>query len=244
VFYRRRPRAPWPFASASAPAFAPTDIAGLEAWFKADAGVTEAAGLVSLWANQASSGSNRDLTQSTGSAKMTYTASDADFNSLPSLSSSDGWRLMKSASTWSTPVAQPLTFYLAMKFTASGTGYIVDTHTTGNCALLSDTGQFETYYGGTFPTHGGTAATHLVWWTANGASSEIGIDDVDALEAASNGTTGLDGLRIGSNPSEANPAPSGTKWCELLVYSTAHNVTQRGQVFAYLSNRTGISYTP
>jgi len=238
----------WPLVSfnaisGAAPAFAPDDIAGLEAWFESDSGITESGGFVTLWENQATSGSNRDLL-SAGAERPTYTASDADFNNEPSLSSSDGWRVMASASTWSSSVAQPLTFFLVMKGTGAGTGGYVDTHTTGRCGLLSDGGDFETYYGGTFPTHGSTSGTHLVWWTANGASSEVGIDATAALEAASNGTTGLDGLTLFSSPASANPAPTNTKIAALLIYSSALGSSDRGDVLDYLSTKYGISYTP
>jgi hypothetical protein len=238
----------WPLVSfnaisGAAPAFAPDDIAGLEAWFEADAGITESGGLVSVWANQATSGSNRDLVQSTGASKPTYTASDSDFNNEPSLSSSDGWRLMTSASTWSSSVAQPMTFFIVMKGTGAGTGGYIDTYATGRCGLLSDGGVFETYYGGSYPTHSTTSGTHLVWFTANGASSEIGIDALAGV-GASNGTTGLDGLTILSTTGAANPAATGTKIAALLIYSSALGSSDRGDVLDYLSTKYGVSYTP
>lgn len=42
--------------SASSPAFDPNSIAGLTAWFKADAGVTAASGSVTAWADQSPAG--------------------------------------------------------------------------------------------------------------------------------------------------------------------------------------------
>lgn len=44
--------------TAAAPAFSPTDIAGLKLWLKADAGVTESGGSVTSWADQSGQGNN------------------------------------------------------------------------------------------------------------------------------------------------------------------------------------------
>jgi hypothetical protein len=61
--------------------FTPADITSIVSWYRADLGVTTATG-VSNWADQV--GSN-DLSQATGAAQPTFNASDADFNSNPSM---------------------------------------------------------------------------------------------------------------------------------------------------------------
>jgi len=52
--------------------FLPTDLANLEAWYKADAGIITVSGAVSVWANQAPSGSAKDVTQGTAENRPAY----------------------------------------------------------------------------------------------------------------------------------------------------------------------------
>jgi hypothetical protein len=65
-----------------APAIPPgPPLTGLQLWLKADAGVTQAGGLVSAWADQ--SGNNNHATQATGAKQPTYNA--ASINGLPGI---------------------------------------------------------------------------------------------------------------------------------------------------------------
>jgi hypothetical protein len=58
--------------SSAPPPFSPTDIAGLQLWLKADAGVTLNGSTVSAWADQ--SGNWNDATQATASYQPTFVA--------------------------------------------------------------------------------------------------------------------------------------------------------------------------
>jgi hypothetical protein len=52
------------------PSFLPSDLANLEAWYKADAGITTVSSAVSVWADQ--SGNGRDVTQGTAANRPAY----------------------------------------------------------------------------------------------------------------------------------------------------------------------------
>lgn len=83
---RRRIGLPWWARAGVAgdpppPPWAPTDKLGLQFWFKADAGVTQASNLVSQWSDQSGNGWNATAA---GSQRPTYTASA--LNSLPGIS--------------------------------------------------------------------------------------------------------------------------------------------------------------
>jgi hypothetical protein len=64
-------------------AFAPTDISGLEAWYKSGVGVTLNGSDVSQWDDQ--SGNARHLTQGTAANQPLYNATDANWNGLASI---------------------------------------------------------------------------------------------------------------------------------------------------------------
>lgn len=70
-------------ATSSAP-FLPTDIPGLRLWLRSDMGLTQATDLATAWADQ--SGNGNDFASNNPIAGgVQFTASDPDFNGLPSL---------------------------------------------------------------------------------------------------------------------------------------------------------------
>lgn len=77
---------------------APSEIDGLQAWFKGDAGVTEVATLVSRWADQ--SGNGNDLVQATGAKQPIYNV--GSINLLPAITFDGTNDVMKTAGNIST----------------------------------------------------------------------------------------------------------------------------------------------
>jgi hypothetical protein len=64
--------------------FAPTDLSGLQAWWKSGVGVTLNSTTVSEWDDQSGNGNN--LTQGTAANQPTYNSTDASWNGLASIS--------------------------------------------------------------------------------------------------------------------------------------------------------------
>lgn len=124
--------------------FSPTSIAGCILWLKADAGVTQSGGAVSQWDDQ--SGEDNHVAQSTAGRKPTYSASDSEFNNLPSISFDGGDTLFTANSL--DYGAQAL--FLVMKLTANGYIFVHGAVDAADwCYLFSDmNASSQANYGG------------------------------------------------------------------------------------------------
>ena len=104
-------------AITSAPAFDPSTISNLQIWVKADAGITLNSGNVSNWANQSSSGSSYDFSQSTAASQPLYVSNG--INGLPTLRFNGSTHTMYQSVSRGYTSGQ-LTFFVVMKIASTG----------------------------------------------------------------------------------------------------------------------------
>jgi len=70
------------FSGATGGSWTPADLPGIENWFKSDTGVTLSGSNVSAWGDSLTS---KSVTQGPSANQPTFTASNSDFNNLPTL---------------------------------------------------------------------------------------------------------------------------------------------------------------
>ena len=222
-------------------------------WLKADAGITQAAGTVSAWADQSGNGNN--VAQANGALQPTFTASA--INGLPGLDFSAGGGTVLSNTT-ANPIVSGTArhVFAAVKSVAStGTGgYVMCFRTAApyfavmlaniagtvynyrdGGATLNNISPPPTLPGVVYATEhlyaGGTAQCLC---TLNGTAQTI----VGGVVTSDTGTTGFS---IGNNPgTPAFDAFDGVI-SEVLVYSAQQTGANLTAVRAYFLSRYGIS---
>lgn len=192
--------------------FSPTDIAGLEYWFKADGlvysdlGTTPAVNLdpVEQWNDQ--SGNSRNLTQTTLANRPVFNTGVK--NGLPAILF-DGVDDRISNATGAT-IAQPITVVTVLMMpntiTTNTRNYYdhVSTASTRPSASVIDTTQNFRMTAGT-ATDSGVSKVNGTWYIVfnfyNGASSTYRINGVDVgpVNPGTNGYTSGNGYRLGAN---------------------------------------------
>lgn len=225
-----------PPSSAAAVAFTPSSIAGLQAWYKADAGTsTTTDGVaISQWNDQ--SGNARHLTQATGANQPLYKA--AIQNALPGVLF-DGVNDQLAATAVS--VAQPDTIFAVVKnlqvipgtvngiFDGATTRQSVyrQTDDTLRATAGTDTGSTFTF---------GTANAHQMSLIVNGASTALWMN-ASSVALGNIGTATLASLIIGQNFLAS--APWNGYIFEWLIYNSSLSTTNRQSVEAYLKSKWG-----
>lgn len=204
-------------------------LTGMVAWYRKGIGITVATG-VSQWSDQ--SGNNRHLTQATGANQP---ALQGDNTIL-----FDGVNDYLKTSSFT--LVQPSTVYILGQQVAwtygrywfdgaglNGGGILQAGNSGGNVANRL------TYFAGSYPTGSvdlSLGTYSVVQVVFNGASSLIQLD----AAAAVTGTTGansLGGITLGAAGN--NGVNGNIRIKEVIVYSVAHDATQRAAVRAYLA---------
>lgn len=226
-------------AGAAGVAFAPTDIAGPQAWYKADAGTSSVVDGTALSAWNDQSGNARHLTQATGANQPVYKAAIQNGKAVVRF---DGSNDFMDAATVN--VAQPSTIFVVAKSTvAAAAGHNFVDGTTARQSVYQHTSGVVAMYAGAAEalsgTAWGTAAFHYVSSVFNGASSSMRVDGVaQTLTPASPGTGALTGLRVGAF--DAVTGPWQGDGAEILIYNSALSVGNQQSVEAYLAARWGL----
>ncbi len=221
---------------AAAHAFVPTDLAAMAAWYRADVGVTQSGGLVSLWADQ--SGNGRDLTAA-GGARPGYAASG--IGGLPSLSF-DGLAQYIAIGGFGT-VAIPFTVYAVAVSTAQDAVRVIFDGAVGSThrpILYHDATSLDLYNGSNISVAGSATSARAWCGVFNGASSALYVDNSQtAIVSGNAGSDGLDSIEIGGSVGMSNLWKG--QIAEVILYVAAHNAATRLQVIAYLGTRYGIT---
>lgn len=200
--------------------------ANLAAWYQKAIGITQAGGFVSQWADQ--SGNARHLKQATGANQPTTDGSTLTFDGLAQFLKTDPFTLN-----------QPCTIYLRMKqITWTNNTVFFD----GNVAFGSLSGP-RTATPGIYQFAGGVGNVDNnlavnTWGSVaevfNGASSLIQVG-ANATTTSNAGAANFGGFTLGAAASGANF--SNIQVAELLIYSAAHNQSQRDALVAYLNTK-------
>jgi hypothetical protein len=217
------------------PFTAPSDISGLEAWFKADALALNDTDPVTSWTD--SSGKARNATEATNPPSYRTNV----VNGFPVVRF-DG--VNDKLQTASFPLAQPLTIFAVFRHSSlATTNKTVFDGLTNLSAMLSGqvTGPQWIAFAGT-NLFDGTADTnwHVATVVFNGGSSNIRIDGGPGVTGNA-GTATPSGITLGSRGSGINFFVGDI--FEVTVYSSALSTTNINSVGAYLAARAGLIWT-
>lgn len=237
------------------PAFDPlTDLPNKYAYYNpSTASVTS--GLVNSIAD--SSGLAADATKtltaktSGGFVKPTYTASDPNFNNLPSITQPTVGLAALLSGTFTTPVPATATYYLVYYVydqPPNSTLYL--RHRADNSTTLTNTHSLIHYFSFAASTNGTNQVTrgsltglaNRIWLLAvvhNGANSRIYTNSLTAASTADTGSGTSLSMGVG------NATGNNAKWGigEHFVYSSAHSNSDVGTMMTYLANRYNVILT-
>jgi hypothetical protein len=197
---------------------------------------------VQAWADQSGVGdSNRNVTQATGSAQPTYTASEPDFAGRPSVTFGGSHYLV--SGTWSASLAQPATWYIVAKITgAAGTQELIDggDSTHRHAIWCAPSLALTPIFAGTQLT----ASKNMVVPTVlcgvfNGASSAIYMNSTTASVTGAAGAQALTKLTVGATYNLAGLLSG--KVAAIVAYSGAHDSATRASILAALGAYYGIT---
>lgn len=226
----------------------PLRVSGLKAWFRADLGITLNGSNVSAWADQSGTGdANKHLTQGTAANQPLWAASDASYNGKPTLTF-DGISEQMASGTWAAALTQPHTIYCVGQNANAGVyRNFVDGITTGarSIARARAGGARAGFYAGTADVDG-TSTTNVprvITYVFSGAASALyNVSTGTSETAASPGTQGFTGMRVGSDWNATGQYLDG-KIAEIIIYSGAHDLATRTLIRDYLAARYGITIT-
>lgn len=218
--------------------FSPRSLPGLAAWFDVSqaAGVTTGAGGIASLNDL--SGNARHLAQGTSTKRPALTAAGQAGRDIATFDGIDDALI---TGAWAQ--AQPLTLYIACKITANSAGSSAFVGFSGYgappegvlyCAAGLRTG--TTLYAGaglgTIDLSDG--AFHSLCAVVNGGSSVLRKDAAEITGAAGGNAAVAISLGDATDESSVNaPVAVG----EFIVYTAAHNATERAQVIAYLKSK-------
>lgn len=215
--------------------FSPSDIAGLQGWWDADAIVGLNDGdAVATWED--SHTSNHDLAQATAGQRPTYQTNE--INGLPVVrfvAADDN--LTSGAFT----LNQPLTYFAVVKMTDSGGFvYLCDGNAADSLIIYNanDGAKFKGYAGSVGPSLTvDTTNFHVIAFKFDNASSAAYLDGGSAVT----GTTGAGnpgGLTLGARASASSGFTGDI--AEFLVYDSALSDVNRAAVEAFLATKYGL----
>ena len=238
-------------------AFAPTDLSGLEAWYKSGVGVTLNGGDVSQWDDQ--SGNARHLTQVTGSKQPLYNAADVNWNGLASITfngTSDFLLCHAVAPAIFQGTDKAWTIVTAIKRASGGTYRFFmgsnDIAGGGNAQVVlshkwNSVDDYVIYKRDTaasnVDSHIGTSNDNavIIRWQHSGTVAEVYVNGTSAGTSANNvgALTVQDVFCIGAFPSGVS---SGATWwagdiAEVVMYSRLLTAGEQLQIEAYFKDK-------
>ena len=233
-------------AGGSAP-FSPASLTNLQAWYRADKGITLNVTKVSQWNDSSGSGdANRNAAQATGANQPTFNASDATYGGQPTVQfggAGNTTNIFLDTGVWGSSFGQPLTVFIVGNAQVSTTNYFLD-NAADTLEVYSTAGVqigFDALLSGALVT----TVPSLLFIGAGGAGA-----DTIAFNSKTVGTTGSSGgspntttkLRLGCYIGGGNFSLGGPM-AELAFYNRALTLVERGQLVTYANARYGLSAT-
>lgn len=200
-------------------------ISGLAAWFKFNYGITSSTSLVSQWDDQ--SGNGRHLKQGTDTNKPTVQADGSIlFDGADNYLACDAFTLN-----------QPTTVYvLGKQVTWTANDRFFDGNTANSMTLFQRTGSpnLAIFSGTTLGNNGNLALDTygVISSVFNGANSRLQINNGTPVSGDA-GSSNAGGFYLGALATPANFGNVQIK--EVLIFSVAHDATQRAAIVRYLS---------
>lgn len=220
------------------PVFSPADIEGLTAWFNAEGLLISLPdnAPVNAWADDADVS---NLFQGTLAKRPLFKT--AIQNGLPVVRF-DGVDDVMHTSAWPAPLAQPFTCYWVFRFRSlSGALQIFGNGITGPsdfAVLYANTGGFKIFAGGEGTLVAADTSWHILRVRFYGVTTSYRIDGAAEATPLSPGTSGPDGLTVGADFDDTDPAPVDVG--EILYYSGILPSTDDNDLFGYLNGRWAI----
>ena len=231
-------------AAGGVPAWAPSALSGVLAWYRADTGVTDVSGKASAWTNRIAGDANTNLAQGTAGLRPTISASDAAYNNQAVLVG--GATIFMASGTWAAPLAQPFTWLVIGNDSgAAGSEYYIEGDISGASRSVLGAEVLTPGYGtysGTEVRAGARAATpRMIGGINDGVSSSLFIDSMTAAATGDTGTNGITGLTAFA--SFASTANLLGKLAEIIIVSGAMSAGDRALLRAYFNARYAMSIT-
>ena len=219
--------------TATAP-FAPTDIAGLQLWLKADALALSDGAAVATWPDSSTHVYNL---AATGSEQPTFKT--AIVNGKPVVRFNGTTNRMYNAATFLT--VQPDTIFFVAKATGTADWYLIGDDSSHIFVGQTPTNNIAIYAGGSViadaVNHSG--AFHVFTGIFNGGSSAVYVDGT-SVASGSAGTNQLQQICVMSNSVGSPSAFSPGDIAEIIIYNTALSPTDRASVTNYLKTKYAI----
>jgi hypothetical protein len=216
--------------------FTPALISGIQAWYRADKGITLGTG-VSAWADQSGIGDGyRNAVQANTSLQPTFNYSDPNFNNLPSITFSGSQGLQ--TGNWTSPITQPCTYVIVGKGGQNAKYFIDSLNGAVQMALYDSLGYLQLYS----PSNRGTAyldgypGVIIVQW--NSPNTYYNPNQNTPVLIGNTGTNGAAGLTIGNYAGMT--AAAGSTIAEVVVYNTTLTSQQIINLNSYYSNKYNI----
>ena len=240
--YSKTPSAGVLHRNKGVPPFAPTDITGMQMWFKADTGLftdsakttaaTTNGDRVGAWADQ--SGNGNDLLQTTDARRPLLTAAGLNGHSFISNSTNNEY-MVKAVLN----IAQPYTWFIVSRMSTLTTGNYFYTNSKGNLSYESGGGKFYLSNGAT--VLGQVATTNWTYHTGvcTTSTSTIRNNGVETSGATPGGTMTLMSIMASDGGFGASTA-SAAHFAEILLYTGALSAANILKVEAYLASRFGL----
>lgn len=218
----------------------PTRLGGCFLWLRADTGITQVAGAVSVWADQ--SGYGNDVSQAMGARQPTLNVTDVGYNNQATLSFVQANDSCLFTDTLP-PTPQPVTVY----FVGESTSGVLQQQPYGS-SNPNTTGPYWNYtawavYAGVIFTPPGpvdVSRTKNIWACVfNGAASSLYWNDPSNVMAGDAGTDPFysSGDFAVGDLSDGGSGGLNGKIAEFLCFYGAHTLTQVQEAFAYLIGR-------
>jgi hypothetical protein len=226
----------FPIVAPVTSAFLPTDITGLQAWYKADAGITKDGGdQVSAWVDQ--SGNSLDLAQGTAADQPTWI--DSRTNGLPAVHF-DGTEHIDGA-TFASAITQPAHTFALVKKHSNTTGdrliVTVPDGTTGPIYRDAGSGNISAsnHIADGAVVNAGTSLYRLVSivWNGTSTTNQLNVDTPATSATNISGNlveVSLGGYSNGGNESDVDIA-------EYLVYDDEITSTDLTNLQDYFKDR-------
>lgn len=221
------------YLSSAGQRYSPSQLAGIQRWYRADLGVTLATG-VSQWNDQIGSA---HLVQATGADQPTYNASDASYNNRPTIQSTATTQNLVAAGVTTT---QPFTLWIVGQSNSSA--QVLLSFAAGAPYIVNSSGNGAMFAGSVLNSSISITSKRAILATFNGASSFIGVDNW--LTGGTSGAAGAsNGTDLGAFSQTDGLFGSRGKLAEIIVQTGTPTASEKTAMAAYFLARYGITVT-